>query len=214
MWFGEPAAILEAVEITGLEHLDRLLEEEQRILMLAPHFIALDAAGTRIAMHLKRVASFYTHQSDPDFDRIIYDGRSRFNEVHLISRNEGIRGLIRHLRSGMPIYYLPDMDFGREGAVFVPFFGVQAATLTATAQIAKTSKAAVVPVVSRLDAQTGRYYAEILPPLENFPGEMSVTEATAHLSHLIETWVRRDPPQYYWVHRRYKTRPPGEKKFY
>ena len=214
IWFGEPAAILEAIEISGLEHLDRLLEQRQRILMLAPHFIALDAAGTRISMHLERLASFYTHQSDPDFDRLIHDGRTRFNEVHLISRKDGIRGLIRHLRDGIPVYYLPDMDFGREGAVFVPFFGVPASTLTATAQIAKSTKAAVLPIVSRLDAQTGRYHIDVLPPLENFPGELSMTDATAHLSHLIETWVRRDPSQYYWVHRRYKTRPLGEKKFY
>src|SRR5690606_31831009 len=112
-------------------------------------------------------------------------------------------------------YYLPDMDFGRDGAVFVPFFGIQAATLLATAQIARTWDAAVVPVISRLNESTGQYHVDVLPPLQDFPGSQSNEEATARLNHLIEQWVRHDPAQYYWVHRRFKTRPdPDEPKLY
>src|SRR3546814_12197514 len=98
----------------------------------------------------------YTRQSDTDVDRLGREGRGRFNTVHLVSRHDGVRGLIRHLRNGIPVYYLPDMDFGLNGAAFIPFFGVPAAPLLATAQIAITWDAAVVPIVSRLDANTGQ----------------------------------------------------------
>jgi KDO2-lipid IV(A) lauroyltransferase len=213
-WYGQPSAIKETVLISGLEHLDQLVQAQRRIVMLAPHFIGLDVAATRLTMHLRQAATLYASQSDPDVDQLVREGRERFNQVCLVSRREGVRGLIRHLREGVPIYYLPDMDFGRKGAAFIPFFGVQAATLMTAAQIARTWQAAVVPIVSRLDSETGRYQVEVLPPLEDFPGGQSLEEATARLNGLIESWIRVDPAQYYWVHRRFKTRPEGEKKFY
>lgn len=215
LWFGPKSTIIKTTPITGLEHLDALLSEERRIILLAPHFIGLDAAATRITLFLKETATIYTPQSDAAIDAMVCAGRSRFNTVHLISRKEGIRGLLRFLRRGVPIYYLPDMDFGRAGATFVPFFGVPAATLLATAQIARTWDAAVVPLISRLDEQTGHYHIDILPPLDAFPGDQSNEEATARLNQLIEQWIRVDPAQYYWVHRRFKTRPdPNDPKLY
>jgi len=213
-WFGSSQQIMANTPISGLEHLDALLKAKRRIILLAPHFIGLDAAATRLTLFLKESATMYTPQSDADVDTMVRDGRGRFNTVHLVSRNDGVRGLIRHLRNGIPVYYLPDMDFRRVGSIFVPFFGVQAATLLATAQIAKTWDAAVVPIISRLNPDTGRYTVEVLPPLDSFPGEQSAEDATARLNGLIEEWVRVDPPQYYWVHRRFKTRPIGEKGLY
>lgn len=206
-WFGPASTIMNSTPIHGLEHLDALLKENRRIILLAPHFIGLDAAATRLTLFLRESATMYTRQSDPEVDRMVREGRGRFNTVHLVGRHEGVRGLIRHLRSGIPVYYLPDMDFGREGAVFVPFFGIPAATLPTTAQIAKTWNAAVVPIISRLDLKSGRYQVEVLEPLADFPGEQSLEQATARLNGLIEEWVKADPPQYYWVHRRFKTRP-------
>jgi KDO2-lipid IV(A) lauroyltransferase len=213
-WFGPTPAILEATPITGLEHLDKLLQEKRKIILLAPHFIGLDAAATRLTLFLKESATMYTRQSDADVDTMVREGRGRFNTVHLVSRHDGVRGLMRHLRNGIPVYYLPDMDFGPAGAAFLPFFNVPAATLLTTAQIAKTWDAAVVPIISRLNAETGRYHVDVLPPLDAFPGEQSPEDATARLNRLIESWVRTDPPQYYWVHRRFKTRPEGQARFY
>lgn len=213
-WFGQPSTIVATIPITGLERLDELLKAKRKIILLAPHFIGLDAAATRLTMFLHESATMYTRQSDPDVDQLVREGRGRFNTVNLVSRHDGVRGLIRHLRNGIPVYYLPDMDFGIAGAAFVPFFNVPAATLLATAQIAKTWDAAVVPILSRLNAETGQYHVEVLAPLEDFPGDQTPVEATARLNQLIETWVRSDPPQYYWVHRRFKTRPEGESKFY
>lgn len=213
-WFGTPQRILDTVELHNAHHLQELLDQGRRILMLAPHFIALDAAATRLTLFLKESATLYTRQSDGDVDEIVRQGRSRFNRVHLVSRHDGVRGLIRHLRNGVPVYYLPDMDFGRQGSAFIPFFGVPAATLLSAAQIASAWDAAVVPVISRLDIQTGHYHVEVQPPLEHFPGDESPEAATARLNALIEAAVRIDPAQYYWVHRRFKTRPEGEPGFY
>lgn len=214
LWFGKRERIEDTISIDGLEHLQALLDAKKPIILLAPHFIGLDAAATRLTLFLETSATLYTPQSDPDVDQLVRDGRGRFNTVHLISRRDGVRGLIRQLRNGVPVYYLPDMDWGTEGAVFAPFFGVPAATLLTTAQIAKTWKAAVVPIVSRLDTDTGRYHVDVLPPIPEFPGEQTLEEATVRLNGLIESWVKRDPAQYYWVHRRFKTRPPGEARPY
>lgn len=214
LWFGRPERVLDTVQINGLEHLDALLEAKRRIILLAPHFIGLDAAATRLTLFLKESATLYTPQSDADVDALVREGRGRFNRVHLISRRDGVRGLIRQLRAGVPVYYLPDMDFGLEGAAFIPFFGMQAATLLTTAQIAKNWNAAVVPIISRLNSETGQYQVDIPRPLEDFPGDQSLEDATTRLNQLIESWVRPDPAQYYWVHRRFKTRPQGEARPY
>lgn len=213
-WFGDTQRILDTIDIQGLEHLDALLAQNRRILMLAPHFIGLDASATRLTLFLRESATLYTRQSDPDVDQLVREGRGRFNQVHLVSRHDGVRGLIRHLRAGVPVYYLPDMDFGEKGAAFVPFFGISAATLLATAQIARAWDAAVVPITSRLDLDTGRYHMQVLPPLQDFPGDDDNVQATARINQLIESWIRPDPAQYYWVHRRFKTRPEGEPKLY
>ena len=215
LWFGSREKVLQTTPIKGLENIGELLELQKPIILLAPHFIGLDAAATRLTIYLRESATMYTSQSDPVVDNMVREGRGRFNTVHLVNRKQGIRPLLRYLRKGTPVYYLPDMDFGRQGACFVPFFGVPAATLLATAQLARNWNASLVPIVSKLDHSTGKYHIEVLPAIENFPGEQTNEEATARLNKLIESWVEPDPAQYYWVHRRYKTRPnPEDKKLY
>jgi KDO2-lipid IV(A) lauroyltransferase len=213
-WFGTRERILDTVELHGEQTLRDLLDQGRPILMFAPHFIALDAAATRLTLLLQESATLYTRQSDADVDEIVRLGRGRFNQVHLVSRHDGVRGLIRHLRKGIPVYYLPDMDFGRRGSAFIPFFGVPAATLLSAAQIARTWNAAVVPIISRLDPDTGRYRVDVGPAVPDFPGGDTPEAATARLNALIEREVLQDPAQYYWVHRRFKTRPEGEPGFY
>ena len=214
LWFAPPEKVREMVTMSGYEHLQRQLDAKQSCILLAPHFIGLDAAASRLTMDCPSGATMYAPQSDPDVDALVREGRTRFNDVHLVSRRDGVRSLLRHVRAARPLYYLPDMDFGRKGAVFAPFFGVQAATMPSTAQIARTFELPVLPVLSTWDPDTGRYHIEVLPPIEDFPGEQSPEEATARLNGLIEEWVMRVPSQYYWVHRRFKTRPLGEAKLY
>lgn len=214
LWFGSPEKIQKITHFNGFEHIQSLLDKKEPIIILAPHFIGLDTAATRISMNLVEACTMYKSQRDPDMDALIRNGRARFNTIHLLSRKEGFRGLVRFLKSGIPLYYLPDMDFGRKESIFVPFFGIQAATLPSTAQIAKMFNAKITPVVTRLDIETGIYHIDILPVLENFPGEDSIEEATLRINRLLEDWIRKDPAQYYWVHRRFKTRPEGDAEFY
>lgn len=214
LWYGSPDAVRDLVTQTGAEQINALIARGRPVILLAPHFIALDAAATRLTMEVPSAATMYTPQSDPHIDAVVAAGRARFNEVFLVSRKDGVRDLIRHLREPRPVYYLPDMDFGRQGSVFVPFFGVPAATLLATAQLARKWDAAVLPIVGFWNPDTGRYHVDVLPPLADFPGDDTLEDATARLNRELESWVRRCPSQYYWVHRRFKTRPPGEAKLY
>ncbi|SAI51518.1 acyltransferase [Bordetella ansorpii] len=214
LWYGDPAVIRDTVSLQGEEQIPELRAQGRPVILLAPHFTSLDAAATRLSMIIPSSATMYTPQRDPAIDAIVLAGRARFNDVQLVNRKDGVRGLIRHLRELRAVYYLPDMDFGRTGSVFVPFFGVPAATLLATAQLARKWNAAVLPIVDFWDPATGKYRVRVLPPLADFPGEDSLEDATARLNREIESWVLECPSQYYWVHRRFKTRPEGEPKLY
>ena len=217
LWYGTPEAIRAMVRLHNGERINDLLDQGKPVLILAPHFVGLDAGATRVIMSIadhgySEGATLYTPQRDPVVDAITSKGRGRFNNVHQVSRHDGVRHLVRHLRNNLPVYYLPDMDFGPEGATFTPFFGVPAATLLSTAQLGRRTP--VVPTVSYWDPDTGLYDVMVHPPLADFPGSDSLETATARLNHEIEGWVRRCPSQYYWVHRRFKTRPEGEASLY
>lgn len=210
IWYGPPETIREQVHLHNFHYIQEAIERREPLLVLGPHFVGLDVAASRMTMEIDETATIYKAQRNAVFDAIIRKGRARFNQVNLINRKDGVRGMLKFLRRGVPVYYLPDMDFGRQGSIFVPFFGVPAATLPTTAVLASKWQATVIPVVSRWDPDTGHYHIEVQPPLQDFPGEQSIEDATARLNSLLEDWIRRDPPQYYWVHRRFKTRPDPE----
>jgi len=213
-WFGSADMIRSLIHLTGHEQVPEFIATHGSVMLLAPHFVGLDAAATRLTLEGPEGATMYTPQSNADIDTLVRLGRARFNVIHLVSRRDGIRPLIRYIEQHLPIYYLPDMDFGRKGAVFVPFFGQEAATQTATAQIARKWHLPVLPVVSEWDPQTGHYTVTVQAPLPDFPGTDSLESATARLNLHIESRVRDCPSQYYWVHRRFKTRPLGQPKLY
>lgn len=215
LWFAPPERVRELVSLSGYEeNLKPLVAARQSCILLAPHFIALDAAASRLTMETPSGATMYSPQSDPDVDALVREGRARFNDVHLVNRRDGVRPLLRHVKAGRPLYYLPDMDFGRKGSLFVPFFGTPAATIPATAQLASTWKLPVLPIRGSWNPATGRYHIEVLPALADFPGEDGLEAATARINRMVEDWTRDMPSQYYWVHRRFKTRPPGEPGLY
>jgi KDO2-lipid IV(A) lauroyltransferase len=203
MWFGPEARIRALVRIENEElmaaHLGRPL------IILAPHFVALDAGGLRLAM-TSRFVTMYQRQKNPAFDAAMRAGRERFPGI-VLSRQQGVRAAVRLVREGVPFYYLPDMDLGPRDAVFVPFFGVPAATVTATARLVQLTGATVLPFVTRMtrDGYVGRFY----PPWLADPDE-DVESATRRLNAFIEERVLECPEQYLWSHKRFKTRPPGE----
>lgn len=203
------ARIARIVRLVGREHYDAA---RKPVVLFAPHFVGLDAGATRLAMEGEAV-SIYSRQKDPYVDRLLRRSRSRFRPVTLLSRQDGIRGAIRALRRGLPFYYLPDQDYGPRDSVFVPFFGVPAATITGLARVARLADAAVVPAVTRMLPGGAGYEVRLYPAWERFPTDDPVADAR-RMNAFIEDRVREIPAQYNWAHKRFKTRPPGEPEFY
>ncbi len=198
------------IRVEGQEHLDDNMGEP--LILLAPHFIGLDMAGSRLAM-MDRMASFYAPVRNSIANHYMWHVRSRFNQPVLVSRHEGIRSLIKTIRSGLPFYYLPDQDFGRREAIFVPFFGIPAATVPALSRLAKLTGAKVVPVVARQFPGGQGYLVKFYPAWENYPcGDVEAD--TRRMNAFIEDRIREMPEQYLWTHRRFKTRPEGEPGLY
>jgi KDO2-lipid IV(A) lauroyltransferase len=163
--------------------------------------------GTRLAYQFPGTASVYSRQKNPVLDRIFMKARTRFGEPHLVSRQEGLRSIIRVIKSGKPFYFLPDMDFGLRDAIFSPFFGVPAATITTLPRLAKLTGAAVLPIVTR---QVGDgYVVKFYPAWTDYPtGDLEAD--VRRMNAFIEERVLEMPEQYFWAHKRFKTRPPGE----
>lgn len=180
------------------------------VIVLAPHFMGLDAGGLRLSL-LKQFASMYSLQSSPALDAFALAGRGRFHRPMLFSRQDGVGGLVRALRKQVPLYYLPDLDFGTRDSLFVEFFGQPAATVTGLVRLAQISGAQIVPFVTRL-TPTG-YQAEFFPAWRHSKEEDLAT-AVQKMNDFIEREVRRDPAQYLWTHRRFKSRPEGYPALY
>lgn len=187
-------------------------ERATPVIWLCPHFIGLDAAAIRISVDTS-ACSLYSRQSNPDLDRMLLAGRTRFGQSRIIARNDGVKPIVRAMRDGLPLYYLPDMDFGLRDSVFVPFFGVNAATITGVSRLAKLTGAAVVPVIATQRPEGAGYDVRFYPPFDNFPSGDDVADAR-RVNAFIEERVRENRPQYLWTHKRFKTRPPGEASLY
>ncbi|CAL63066.1 Putative acyltransferase [Herminiimonas arsenicoxydans] len=181
-------------------------------ILLCPHFVSLDVAGVAVMLE-SSLCSIYTQQLNPVFDQVLRKGRSRFRPVKLFAREEGVKPIIRAMRDGLPFFMLPDMDFGAKDAEFVPFFGVSAATLTAPARIAAATKAKVIPVVATYLPDYRGWNVKFYPAWENFPGD-DMLAATRAMNAFIEDRAREAPAEYFWTHKRFKTRPSGEASFY
>ncbi|GHT90406.1 lipid A biosynthesis lauroyltransferase [Betaproteobacteria bacterium] len=208
LWWASRQRLLRLIHLKGAENLQR--DDGCPTLLLAPHFVGLDVGGIAIALNTS-VVSVYSNQKNPVFNAVFLAGRMRFNAPVLLSRQEGMRRALKSMKQGLPFYYLPDMDFGRKESIFVPFFGVPAATITGVSRLARITGAKVVPCIARMTAKG--YDIELMPPWENFPGA-SVEEDTVFMNQYIARQVETMPEQYYWLHKRFKTRPPGEVKIY
>jgi KDO2-lipid IV(A) lauroyltransferase len=207
-WWASKERLQRMIRVKGEEHL--VVPEDTSLIVLSPHFVGLDAAATRLTM-LSAGCTVYSKQKNPVFDKLLFDGRHRFQRCLLLSRQDGMRKVIKAMKQGLPFYYLPDMDFGPDDSIFVPFFGVQAATIPGVSRLARLTGAKVVACITRQVADG--YEVEVTPAWDNFPGE-SVEADTEMVNRFIESQVLRMPEQYFWLHKRFKTRPPGEQRFY
>jgi len=210
LWCGNRDDVQRLVRIEGAEHIEN--PDNRPLILLAPHFVGLDAAGTRLNL-LVRGVSIYARQSNPVWDAWLLKGRQRFNDPLLIPRRGAaeLKAVIRAMKQGLPLYYLPDMDLGADNSIFVPFFGVPAATIPMVGKLARLIGAKVVLAVTEMTADG--YVLHLEPPWRDFPGH-NIEEDTARMNREIERWVLRLPDQYLWTHKRFKTRPPGAPPLY
>jgi Kdo2-lipid IVA lauroyltransferase/acyltransferase len=209
LWHAPRARVQQRLKLSGaIEQLER----DERSVLFAPHFHGLDAGGTALALHLQRtIASIYSTQSNRGIDAWALRGRRRFGHTHLISRTESVKRIVAELKSGAALYLLPDLDFGPEASVFVPFFGTPAATVPSLSRFAKLGRANVFSVFTRMTREG--YEVHISPPWQNFPTDDALAD-TERMNRELQTQIRTLPAQYHWMHKRFKTRPAGDAGFY
>ncbi len=209
LWHGRPEVTRARLRMTGdLAQLDG----RAPTLLFAPHFVGLDAGATALSQQIDRqFATIFTPQSNRIVDAWIARGRQRFGNARLFDRRAGVKPIVAALRAGEPVYLLPDMDFGPRESVFVPFYGVDAATVPSLSRFARLGRAKVVPVVTKLTPQG--YEVRVLPAWAGFPSDDAAAD-TALMNLRLQGYIDEMPDQYFWVHKRFKTRPPGQPDVY
>jgi len=210
LWWAPRERVTRLVRIVGLERLQAL--KGRPLILLAPHFVGLDAGCTRLTCEVD-MAGIYSKQKNPLVNALLLLGRTRFGRQRAISRQEGVRPALAALKEGIPFYYLPDLDYGPRDAIFVPFFGVPAATITGLSRMVRLAGAHVLPCVTRMLPGGAGYEVRCMPVWEDFPSGDDSADAR-RLNAFVEDRVREMPEQYFWTHKRFKTRPPGEAKWY
>ena len=209
LWHAPKAWVQRRVRLTGAVH---ELQGSAPTVMFLPHFVGLDAAWAGVALAMPRASTtIYTDQSNKLVDKWILQGRQRFGHLRLFGRIEGVKPIVAALREGQPLYLLPDMDFGPDESVFVPFFGIQTATVPSLSRFARLGRAKVVPLLPRLSPDG--YEVQVMPAWQDFPSNDTVAD-TARMNARLQDYIATMPAQYYWVHKRFKTRPEGEASLY
>lgn len=209
LWHGDAGKVKGRLRLRGAVH---ELEGDSPTVIFAPHFVGLDAGWSAITQQLpRRFTTIYTDQANKVSDAWILQGRQRFGSVRLFGRIEGVKPIIAALKVGEPLYLLPDMNFGPEESVFVPFYGVSAATVPSLSRFARLARAKVVPLLARM-TEAG-YDIEVLPAWTDVPTSDAVAD-TALMNLRLQGYIDSMPTQYYWVHKRFKDRPNGEQPPY
>ena len=204
IWHAGPEATRSRLQLTGdVGELDGL----QPTVLFVPHFVGMDAGWTALTQQVQRkFTGIYTDQSNKLLDAWILAGRQRFPSGRPFGRADGVKDIVASLRRGEPLYLLPDMNFGPEESIFVPFYGVPAATVPSLSRFARLGRAKVVPVITRMTPQG--YEVRVLPAWKDFPSA-DATADTALMNERLQGYIDTMPDQYYWVHKRFKTRPAG-----
>ncbi|QIL70077.1 lipid A biosynthesis acyltransferase [Diaphorobacter sp. HDW4B] len=210
LWFGSEELVRSRVKLEGAVH---EIEGDTPTIVFAPHFYSMDAGGLALPLNTTReFTSIFATNPDPVLDAWFMAGRQRFGHVRMLNRADGVKPIISCVRKGGLLYLLPDMDYGKNDSVFVPFFAVQnTATIPSLSRFARLGKAKVVALYNEM-TPTG-YVAHLTPAWENFPTDDHVAD-TARMNRELQAAIMKMPEQYYWVHKRFKTRPEGEASLY
>ncbi len=206
-WWGSVDALPYTIE--GLEHIEHARAEGRGVLLLSGHFLTLEICGRLLCRHIE-LAGMYRRHGAPAFEWAVKRGRLRY-ACAMFAREE-LRAAVKHVKAGGCLWYAPDQDMRGKDTVFAPFFGVPASTITATFQLARLTRAAVIPFFHHRDGRGG-YVLRIGAALADIDGE-DETAHTARVNALIEQMVRAAPDEYLWIHKRFKSRPAGEPALY
>ena len=210
LWYAPPEHVVENVKLIDRHYMDEFAGKVP-VIVLAPHFVGLDFGGARFAYTYPGVFTMYSTQKNQLFDAALRRARARYGSPMLVTRQQGLRPVLKALKEKRAFYYLPDMDFGAKDAVFADFFGVKAATVTALSRLCEITGAKVIPLITR-QTDTG-YESRFYPAWDNYPSGNAEADAR-RMNAFLEERVLEMPDQYFWVHKRFKTRPPGEVNFY
>ena len=208
-WYAPEKVVRRRFRVCGQT---QYLQGGEPLILFAPHFVGLDAGWTALTLHSPRsYSAIYTEQVNPQVDAWMMVGRTRFGRTRPLRRHEGLRSVVNAIKAGEVFHLSPDMDHGMRDSVWAPFFGVPAATVTSLSRFARLSGARVAPVITRLTPQG--YDVEVLPAWDGFPSG-DVQADTERMNRHLQDLIRTMPEQYYWVHKRFKSRPPGEPGLY
>jgi Kdo2-lipid IVA lauroyltransferase/acyltransferase len=208
LYWASPERLMQMIRLEGEENL--IAQAGKPVILFAFHFVGMEVTWLRLTMK-HSFAAFYARMSNPDVEARLMARRNRFREAVMVSNKEGIKSALDVVRSGIPLIYLPDMDFGRKHSIFVPFFAAQAATIPGLSRMAAQTGAVVLPVIPHLTPSG--WVVSVEPAWSDFPTD-DIHADTRRMNAHIERWVSRYPAQYWWTHKRFKTRPPGEKPVY
>ena len=210
-WSGSVRRLEKLARYEGLEHIEREIARGQGVLAYTAHVTCLEMGGRLAAFKVRNAAGVYRPLKHPVIEW--YQNRSRAKYSHRAISKRDMRSAVRFLRGGGVMWYAPDQDFGAARSVFAPFFGIQTATLEGTQRLVELSGCRVVPMYPIYDRESRKYIIRFFPALENFPSGDIVQDLT-RINLLMEKQIRQAPEQYWWIHRRFKTRPEGEAPFY
>ncbi|WP_434677579.1 lipid A biosynthesis lauroyl acyltransferase [Pseudomonas sp. R1-18] len=211
-WWWSRQRLAKLARIEGLEHLQDAQAKGEGVILMAIHFTTLEI-GAALLGQQHTIDGMYREHRNPLFDFVQRRGRERHNFDSLAVEREDVRGMLKLLRAGRAIWYAPDQDYGAKQSIFVPLFGIPAATVTATSKFARLGRARVVPFTQQRLADGSGYRLVIHPPLEDFPGESDEVDCL-RINQWVERAITECPAQYLWAHRRFKSRPPGEPRLY
>ncbi len=209
LWHRSAACIQSRVQLTGDV---KALSAEEPTVLFAPHFVGLDVGWTLLTLSLPlHFTTIFTPQSNAAVDAWVAQGRQRFGKVRLFRREDGVKPIVSALRKNELLYLLPDMNFGPSESIFVPFYGELAATVPSLSRFAKLARARVVPVITHMT--DAGYEVVVHPAWTDFPTDDPEAD-TALMNQRLEGFIQTMPAQYFWVHKRFKTRPVGAPEIY
>ncbi len=209
-WWSSDRRIERLTQLEGEEHLQAALAHGRGAILLSAHFTTLEVGGRILCARLP-TNIMYRPTKNPVLERFLMRNRGK-RAKRAIPRDD-VRSLVSALKNNEPVWYAPDQSYRKKGAQMVEFFGIPAATNTATSRLARMTGAAVLPYFpQRLPGSRG-YRMVILPALQDFPTADPAADAR-RFNELIEAQVRRVPAQYLWIHRRFKGLTPDYPDYY